>query len=151
MPKPQSQESSYLAKASDDSVVELARRYGAGVLEFLRDVLENKYLKLGQTKSLPLRDRLAAADLLRKFAAIPANVSLDLGVTQRIIYVGDDAVLEAEFKDVTPIKRSEAPLLREGVEADPDPVDSPQGSSEGNAVRRDSRRKSKREERLADK
>lgn len=146
----QKAESSYLDKVEEQGVVELARRYGPGVLDFLRDVLENHFLRLGFTKPVPLRERMAAADLLRKFASLPANIALDLGMTQRIIYLGDpreeDVIIDATFKE-----GSATPLLGEAVEAQLDPVDSSQGTREGNAVRRNSRGKSKREERLANK
>ena len=68
-------------------MIELAREHGPTIVEFLVDVMNDKYVKLGYDKQFNIFQRLSAAELLRKFASLPQQVALDLGVQQKIIYM----------------------------------------------------------------
>lgn len=134
---------SSLQGLSETNLVEIAREFGPSVLDFLKDVMRGNHNELHLDKPIPIKDRLVAADLLRKFASLPTNVQLDLGIREKLVYIGD--------MDVTPaISGSSAPVLREGVETKSRPVGGPPRSSERDDVRGDSGWESVREERLAD-
>ena len=78
-----------LLKGDTDNVVELARAYGPDIVEWLHKVVQNKWSELEFTASIPLQARLMAADLLRKFAAIPTNVDFSIKAPPIIEYLGD--------------------------------------------------------------
>lgn len=80
---------------TDANVVDLARRMGPEVLAFLRDVMQNSWKKLGMDKAISTQNRLAAADLVRKYSAIPTNVDLSLKAPPTIVYTGQPRVIPA--------------------------------------------------------
>src|SRR3970040_2262373 len=87
--------------AEQKSLVELARDQGFDVLKFLQAVMDNAWQALGEPKPIPLSLRIAAAHLLRKYAALPANVNLELDVRKILVYEGD--------KNVTPLPPGRRP------------------------------------------
>ena len=130
-----------LSSLAETNVVELARAYGPTVLDFLKAVLNGEHMKLrlGKGKPIALKDRLIAADLLRKFAALPSNVQLELGIREKLVYIGD------QVSDVNPADKGDTPpILRPEVAAEPDTGGRTPGGSERDNVGRGRRRKSVR-------
>lgn len=77
-----------VAIETDQHVVELARRLGPSVLKFLQNVMLDNYVELGFEKPLNSQSRLAAADLIRKFSALPTNIDLGLKAPPTVVYTG---------------------------------------------------------------
>jgi hypothetical protein len=77
------------------SLIALAREKGLDAVTFLELVMKGKQTELAEVKPIPLSLRIAAADLLRKYAALPTNVALEMTVATKLEYIGD--------RDVTPM------------------------------------------------
>lgn len=94
--------------AEQRSLVELARDKGYDVLSFLERVMRGEWEALGEPKPIPLSLRIAAADLLRKYAALPANVNLEIDTRKMFIYRGGE--------DLKPLPAGQLPpdVLKDG-------------------------------------
>lgn len=129
---------------TEQNVVELARVFGPDIVNWLKKVVDNKFNELGFAESIPLAQRLVAADLLRKFAAIPTNVDFNIKTAPIIEYIGD-----RELKEVT-VGATKSPVaLLPGTNAEPETVGRPR-SRRKRDVRGHGRSGEVREERLAD-
>ncbi len=117
---------SALAEIDKSNVIELARRMGPATLDFLRKVITDSYNDLGLEKSVPLSLRLMAADLIRKFAALPTNVQIGLQGPAQIIYTGDAEIRTnppAEVIDVVSTARDTPALLRGEMATEPETME----------------------------
>lgn len=72
----------------EGNVVELARRMGPEVLNFLRQVMDNKWNALGLETPVPMYLRLQSAELIRKYSALPSNVDIGIKGPATIQYTG---------------------------------------------------------------
>lgn len=79
---------------ADETVVELARRFGPSFVLFLRRVAENQWKELGLDKPVALQYRLSAVDIARKLMSLPTNVSLS--VDRPPIFVLTPPVIDAK-------------------------------------------------------
>lgn len=77
-------------------LIELARDKSKDTLAFLEAVRDNRWQQLGLEKSVPVALRLQAAEILRKFAALPSQVDLNVGARVELVYEGDEGVRPAE-------------------------------------------------------
>jgi len=75
--------------AEQKNLVELARAKGFDALDFLQKVMAGKFLAIGEKKPIPVALRIAAADLLRKYASLPTNVNLEVDTRKMLVYRGD--------------------------------------------------------------
>ena len=73
-------------------VIEMARDKSVDSLHFLEQVRDNQWQALGLSQPVPVALRLQAAEILRKFAALPSQVDVNLGARVKLVYEGDAGV-----------------------------------------------------------
>jgi len=122
-----------VAAETDQHVVELARRMGPDVLRFLQQVMSDDYRALGFENPISAANRLAAADLIRKFSAIPTNIDLGLKAPPTLIYTGEPRerpALPAEVTIASEVRASLPAILWDAVEPESEAVADPSDNQE---------------------
>lgn len=105
-------------KEIESNVVEFARRMGPEVLQFLKNVIANQWNTLGLKDPVPLYLRLQAAEVVRKYSALPTNVDIGIKGPATIQYTGVVRALPAKVIDAIPERDGDDTVFRAVVETE---------------------------------